>query len=541
MTSLRLALFLPLLVAYTCSRSLPVVHSRALTFAFQQQIGRQRITSNTNQHSSENEKQKRRRTKRTTKTTTTTATNVIGKFITLEKERMDKIVKYEKKRLESLNEFLSYERKRLEKLEKQEKKVLSMLLDDGTNRSSNTRTDSGLSSTLTRIGDNWQMSKQRSSGPTSTSTSTSTNPAYKAGWTKLILEDSSSSKTTATTTTTNGIPTFVPSEEEYVYLYEPSNSKPPSMIIMFLGGAGLGQFPHITYSEMISRISHKLNAAIITTPYKTGLDHYELSKETSVRLHKALTQCQESGRYSTSIPKFFLGHSLGSKLWTISTAAMNDIIGDDLAGVGLISFNNFGFVETTKQVKSFTETMNMKNTDTSSTSSRSRSRSSSRTIATQQTAKMIDTLLEFAEQAVTLTGLEFSPSPSATTERIINKKYDQELLQKTRLFVFDDDDLDSSKSFVDAVQNPSDLSISGLPGSHLAPIFIKLGLDDFNVPQEAQQLAEDAVKAGRGFESVSYGDEDYLVALVDEICDWVMGKDPSRGPLWQKEKSIVLQ
>ena len=103
-----------------------------------------------------------------------------------------------------------------------------------------------------------------------------------------------------------------------------------------------GQYPQIAYSELLSRISKRLNAAIITAPYPLGLDHFELSKKAGEALRRAALQCEEKGGYSTSLPKFYLGHSLGSKLLSIQFAASGV---RDAEGIGYMSYNNFGFKE----------------------------------------------------------------------------------------------------------------------------------------------------------------------------------------------------
>lgn len=436
-------------------------------------------------------------------------------FLTNEKQRLENIIKFEKQRLDKINKFLDSERDRYTQLEKQEKKSLSTLVDDGV------------------VGE-WASSLMRVDSSLELSSRTATKPTSQVGWTKLILDpvqvqqtknNSKNQPSTTTHTTASTKNNKSKKEEEFVYLYEPP-FRNPSTIIMFLGGAGLGQFPHITYSELLSRLSNDLNAAIITAPYHIGLDHYEISKDTGVLLHRALAQCQQSGRYSSTIPKFFLGHSLGSKLFTISTAAMNDILGKELSGVGLISFNNFGFIETTKQVRTFTDNINVPN------------------FSSKQTTKMIDSILDIAEQAVTMSGIEFSPSPKQTTERIIHEKYDSLLTSKTRLFVFDDDDLDSSYDFYKAVQCPDLISVSGLPGNHLSPNYIKIDLDDIDIPLEAQNLGVDATSTSAAgttagtttLQSISYGDERNLSTLVDEVSSWIMGQGPTRGPLWWEEE-----
>ena len=147
-------------------------------------------------------------------------------------------------------------------------------------------------------------------------------------------------------------------------------------------------------------------------------------------------------------------------------------------------------------------------------------------------------------------GVDFSPN-SEDTERLIELKFDPETQGKTRLFVFDEDNLDNSQEFIECCRNnkrgeesgpgSSGPTVSGLSGNHLAPVFFKFAVDDLDLgdlPEEARDMAQDAVG---GFQSASFGDESDLNALVDEICAWILGKGPSREPRWDsKERSEPL-
>jgi len=329
----------------------------------------------------------------------------------------------------------------------------------------------------------------------------------KAGWTKLILEnnqddDEDSAQEEFT----------LPKEEEFVYLLEPPST--PSMVILFLGGAGLGQFPHIAYSELLSRISKRLNAAVITAPYSVSLDHFELAKKAGEALRRATVQCEEGGNgiYSTDLPKFYLGHSLGSKLLGIALAASGV---RDVDGIGFMSYNNFGFKNTISMVKTFADDFN-KNGGVGGGGFG----------GGMPNGINLDQILDFAGEAVSMMGFEFSPDPE-TMDRIVEMKFDENLQKKTRMFIFDDDDLDSSQSFLDACKGPGP-SVSRLEGTHLAPAYIKLGIDDLDLPEEAMPFVSEA---SGGFQNASFGDEDAMNGAVNEICKWIMGQEPSRPPL----------
>lgn len=101
--------------------------------------------------------------------------------------------------------------------------------------------------------------------------------------------------------------------QDYVYVLEPPSGK-ADVVISFLGGAGLGQFPQVAYNEFLIRVSDKLNAAVITSAYQVGLDHYALSKQNGDRLRRAYSYCLQKGMIPENLPIYCLGHSLGCKL-----------------------------------------------------------------------------------------------------------------------------------------------------------------------------------------------------------------------------------
>ena len=294
-------------------------------------------------------------------------------------------------------------------------------------------------------------------------------------------------------------------KQEYVYLLEPTPPTTPSCVILFTGGAGLGTYPHIAYSELLKRISARLNAAVIAGPYDLGIDHFEISKKNGESLRKAIIKLEDERDYASSLPKFFLSHSLGCKLQTISLAATG--IGSDLQGIVFMSYNNFGFSSIVQQTKSF-------------------ARELQGNIGSGMDETMLDNIGQFAEMAIGMIGLEFNPSP-ADTERIVSTKYVKDLQDKTRLFVFDDDGLDSSEGFLNACQEAGGdgPKVSGLEGSHLGPVYINLNLDDLDLPDEARGIAGEM---SGGFQGASFGDETVMQGAVNEVCNWVLGKPPTR-------------
>jgi len=374
-----------------------------------------------------------------------------------------------------------------------------------------------LTSALAKLDRQWQLSQQSKQGGNTIGNE----------WIPLPLNDNDTSSTTTTTTT-------AADPNNLVYLLEPSVGT-PSITLLFVGGAGLGQFPHIAYNELLKRISTKCNAAVIAVPYEVGLDHFELAKVTGEKIRKALIHCEDTRSYSSNMPKFMLSHSLGAKLQSITLSATNDAVSaEELAGVGFMSFNNFGFKNTITMAKSFAQELRNDRVKKAGVDNASVSDDmSGGGGGGGDNNAMFDMLFNLAEVAV---GVEFTPSPD-DTKRILSLKYDAKLQLKTRLFVFDDE-LDSSLDIIDSCTAGSSdgndgLTSSGLRGSHLTPVFLKFGLEDLDLPEEAREMAG---QVAGGFQNASFGDEEYLNEAVDEVCGWILGREPSRRPSWSKQR-----
>ncbi|KAL7492061.1 hypothetical protein ACHAWT_001307 [Skeletonema menzelii] len=296
---------------------------------------------------------------------------------------------------------------------------------------------------------------------------------------------------------------------EIVYLLEPASGAAPSCVIFFLGGAVLGQFPHIAYSAFLKGVAERTNAAVVAIPYEVGLDHFGIAQKAVSRMKSAVVECEDSRGYSASLPKYAIGHSLGCKLHSIGVAATG--IGEELAGLGFVSFNNFGFAETIIMARSFANEMKL---------------GGSTGFQGGAGPAPFDAFFDLASMAIGAVGLEFTPSPD-DLDRIVKTKFNEDVLKKIRLFKFDDDDLDSSTRFLncfkEGVESPS---VSNLPGTHLSPVFLKLGVDDLDLPEEARAMADAATG---GFQNASFGDEEILDALVEEVSDWMLGKSPRRS------------
>jgi hypothetical protein len=88
-----------------------------------------------------------------------------------------------------------------------------------------------LTSALARLDRKWELTSRSSKRPT----------GGKAGWTKLILDPPDDSEENSTPI--DNEVTAAMQEEEFVYLLEPPST--PSLVILFLGGAGLGTCKNI--------------------------------------------------------------------------------------------------------------------------------------------------------------------------------------------------------------------------------------------------------------------------------------------------------
>jgi hypothetical protein len=361
-----------------------------------------------------------------------------------------------------------------------------------------------LTNTLARLDRQWKIQQYSKPG--------------RSRWTTLRLDGSHETVDAAMPP-----PMGDTSYKDIVYLLEPPNKSVPSCLIVFVGGAGLGTYPQIAYNELLLRISNRLNAAVLSAPYNVGLDHFQMAKDTGERTQKAIEYITEDPAflYPVNLPVYCISHSLGGKLATIHMAATNQ----EYAGMGMISFNNFGFGNTIGMAKEFAEQIQANMVGGGKNQSGPNIGGFNKDI--------IDQVFSFAEMAVSATGIEFSPNPGQM-EKLIALKYDGKRQAKTRLITFDGDTLQNTQEFVNACPGPGP-EVSELTGTHLTPVYFEFGLDQ--IPDEATQ---DMVReVSGGFEKASFGDEEQLQSLVNEICSWLKGNGPSRRPDWKKETPLI--
>jgi hypothetical protein len=379
-----------------------------------------------------------------------------------------------------------------------------------------------LTSALATLDQRWQIEQQRPSDN------------GKPKWSKLVLPPREDDEETMEDQP------GVDDEDDYVWMLEPPNQSIPSCVVIFTGGAGLGQFPQVAYNELLSEVSTRLNAICLTAPYEVGLDHFSLAKQTGEKLRRALLAVNEKRERETSttgnLPAYSLAHSLGCKLQTIYLGATG--LSSSFDGVGFLAYNNFSFAGTIKMARSFAKELRGGTNPGASNS--------------MGNQELIDSIFDFAEMAVGAIGVEFSPTPE-DTERLIKLRYDENLQAKTRVFVFESDNLDSSEGFRSACgmfaesNNESAACgpmVSNLGGGHLTPVYFRWEADDLaseamggfgdGFSQENIDMAKEAMG---GFQSASFGDEVAFGSLVDEVCDWILGKPPASIPVISSSSS----
>ena len=447
---------------------------------------------------------------------------------------------------------------------------------DNDNSNNNSNADMlELSSALARLDEQWSL-EQSSKKPGA------------SRWTKLVLKDDEESDDVVDTV--DPLQQRKKDNEDFVYLLEPPNKARPNCVLVFTGGAFLGSFPQVAYNELLLRLSDRLGAAVVAAPYNVvGLDHFALAKRVGeLNRHALQYYCKKQddndndndtiigGRNTImdSIPTYCVAHSLGCKLSTIYMAAT----GIEYDGVAFLAFNNFGFGQTVGLAKEFAQQL-QSSTLGGGSGTGSSSSSSSTGFSDKKSgggggggsfvddflggmgggggaaaSDTMNTIFSFAENLLGTIGIEFTPNPS-DTERLIALRYSPERQKKTRLVVFEDDTLDSTPSFLQACrqrrrqnQSSSDsdggsetslgndndsnddiVQVSTLPGTHLTPVYFKLGWEELVEDEDARNVAREVAQERLGgFESASFGSEEELQILVDEVVGFVLGKGPTR-------------
>ena len=278
----------------------------------------------------------------------------------------------------------------------------------------------------------------------------------------------------------------------------------PHLIFYCPRSVGLGTYPQVAYNEFLLRLSNQLNAAVITAPYPVGLDHAQLAQRNGDLLERAVKYCRNdrSRQYPSELPTFSLAHSLGSKLSCLHAIDQPEQQRRlNIQAHGYISFNNFGFDQTFTMAKQVGNTFRLH----------------TGLARNKEHELLVDGFFSLAERIVQVAAVEFRPSPAQTLSQLRYRLTAQQR-EKIRLFTFDSDRMDSARDVVSVCEDATGTSsvvprVSSLPGTHLTPVFFRL------LPDGATAQAQ-------------LGKEDDLQALVEEVCGWVHGREPTVEPVW---------
>jgi hypothetical protein len=294
------------------------------------------------------------------------------------------------------------------------------------------------------------------------------------------------------------------SNNDFVYLL---HHPQPNIIILFTGGALLGQYPHVTYGFFLENLSRCLNATIIASSYMVSMDHWALAQKNLESFQQALVRYENevvlnnsdpNGSLLQGVPIFMISHSLGAKLNLLSNVA-SPTFESLVRGHFILSFNNYGFSQTISMVSILARELQGDRNSLGDPS-------------------WFDMFVDVTKQAMDFAGLEFTPSPEETL-MIVEQKYTKQIQSKTNLIVFDQDSLDCSEMFLQACRS-SGMSTISIPGTHLTPAYIELYLNEteslggYNEPWMSSLLG--------GWRAVSFGNETQTKLLIDVVSKCIL-------------------
>ena len=281
----------------------------------------------------------------------------------------------------------------------------------------------------------------------------------------------------------------------------------PWAAVHFVGGAGFGSAPQLSYASLLSSVVQRCGVVVIATPYDVGIDHWRLSAGVHKTYEAALTDCQATLGLSADAPSFRLGHSLGAKLLVLGSLSQRVLPSASASTsapapppsppLGLVSFNNFALADSVSLASSFLAGI----------------QGGARGAAT---ASAVLNAFNIAQQFAKAAGASIDVTPSPTElEDAVALRYAG--TQGPRLWVFDADELDSSGSLIDALAD-SDRpapTVTKLSGSHLAPVCFTLEPADLD-PALAMLLSANGVNGG-----FTFGSEATVAPLADSVCEWL--------------------
>lgn len=280
----------------------------------------------------------------------------------------------------------------------------------------------------------------------------------------------------------------------------------PWGVAHFVGGAVLGQFPELCYDTLLRPLADRAGIAVICTPYELAPDHFKLADKVGDAFESAMVAgAARYGWVPERMPRFALGHSLGSKLQVLLQCQNNT----PAVGVGLLAFNNFGVED---QVRLLRETLQALGVNAGPVA--------------KSADRFWQSVLEPALGRVAkLSGMQFKPGPEEMLALVAND-YDKSA-GKTRAICFDQDNLDCSDELLEALSERGAFADRvNLQGGHLTPVLLNVqdvaGAAAANAPGPTGKVM-DQFSERLGGVGGSLGNEAECERLVDELVLWVRG------------------
>jgi len=280
----------------------------------------------------------------------------------------------------------------------------------------------------------------------------------------------------------------------------------PWGVAHFVGGAVLGQFPELCYDALLRPLADRAGIAVVCTPYELAPDHNKLADKVGDAFESAMAAgADRYGWVPERMPRFALGHSLGSKLQVLLRCRDNP----PAVGLGLLAFNNFGVED---QVSLLRETLQALGVNAGPVGA--------------SADRFWQNVLEPALGRVAkLSGMQFKPGPEEMLALVANN-YDRST-GKTRAFCFEQDNLDCSEELLEALSERGAFADRiNLQGGHLTPVVLSVqdvaGAAAANAPGPTGRVMDNFSERLGGVGG-SLGNEAECEQLVDELVLWVRG------------------
>ena len=314
-------------------------------------------------------------------------------------------------------------------------------------------------------------------------------------------------------------------KEILAHVYEP-NALRTWGYVHFVGGAVLGNFPHVCYDAVLREVSNRTGVTVVATPFELTTKHGEIAKRCERKFRRSLKKlCVKDGvAEEAKVPVFQIAHSLGCKILVVSQLWQKDKERMDEedeeedkgeeemyakkvinGGHFLMAFNNASATDSIKIIEKFAKEILQKRAGVSDEDEED--------AADKQFETIFDRLVPFAEVAAKAAGLDFVPNATEVLEGVRAGKFTS---PRVTLCAFTNDELDQSESLREAL---SDGKVGltkrrEIPGDHMSPIL--LDLDKY--------ASMNPALLGR-LSGIKIGDDKVIDNIVDEICEWL--KSPS--------------